>query len=608
MLETLNKMDDFAVDSGESSPDISEDERQDVDKIMKTFNRYKKYRSRYDRRWLDYYKFFRGTQWGERKPRWRNSEIINLVWQTIQSQVPLQTDVRPKFSFLPSEPSDTKFASVLEKIADSDWERHNWLRVVLEILYDGYIYGTSFSSMRYDATLDFGVGAAVYKSEDPFYCFPCPESNIINDSESEGFFYARPIRTEKLRQLYPDRAGSIREDIKDFVRKERTNLSGFQETYQNTDREMPEGTWGGSSEDSGDSFTFVVEGFLKPSELVEDEDSRQNQTSGEIEKTYTVRKKHPNGRHVVVANGMLLLDEELPYDDNLIPFSKFNNYVLSREFFGVSEIEQLEGPQRIFNKFLCFTLDAWALTGNPIWVVDFNSGVDTDQGFVNVPGSILEKNPGTEVRQIPGAGMNPAIMPVLDRLVGWFNTIAGQSGELSQGDAPGGVTAASAIEQLVKIARTRVRQKQRNLDEYLIDVGQQYMNRVFQFYTVPKIFRITNDDGSTLFKKFRVDRDEKGNRVAVMSDYTQNPKTGEMIEGPEEKMAIRGMFDIRVKTGSDLPFEEVDTERKTLALFDRGIIDAEEVLDRLQYPNKERILMRLQEQQQAAMAAQQQQG
>lgn len=604
MLETLNLIENDSIDSKESGTDVSEKERQEVEKLLKIFSRYKKHRQRYDRRWLDYYKFFRGTHWSERKPRWRNSEIINLVWQTIQSQVPLQTDVRPKFSFLPIEPSDTKFAEVLEKISDSDWERHNWLRVVLEILYDGYIYGTSFSSMNYDATLDFGVGAAVFKSEDPFYCFPCPESNNINDTESEGFFYARPVTTEKLKRQHPDRARSIRENVKDFVRKERTNLQGFKETYQNSDREMPEGDWGGHDEDSGTPYTFVIEGYLKPSEYVEDEDSRQDQASGEIERKYTVRKKYPNGRHVKIANNMLLIDEPLPYDDNNIPFSKFNNYVLPREFFGVSEIEQLEGPQRIFNKFLCFTLDAWALTGNPVWVMDFNSGVDADSGLVNVPGSIIEKNPGTEVRQIQGAGMNPALMPVLDRLVQWFNTIAGQSGELSQGDAPGGVTAASAIEQLVKIARTRVRQKQRNLDEFLIDVGQQYMNRVFQFYTVPKIYRITNDDGSTLFRKFRVDKNDKGERIAVMSDYAENNR-GDLIEKPEETMVIKGMFDVRVKTGSDLPFEEVDTERKTLALFDRGIIDAEEVLDRLQYPNKEQILIRLQQQQQAAMAAQQ---
>lgn len=607
MLETLNHNNPNAVEQElDSAVSVSEEERQEVAKIMKRFYQYKKYRSRYDKRWMDYYKFFRGEHWSDRRPRWKSSEIVNLVWQVIQSQVPLQTDVRPKFSFLPTEPTDLQFANILEKVSDSDWEKNNWMMVVLETLYDAWIYGTGHSSMGYDATANYGIGCALFKSEDPFYCYPCPDSNNINDSESEGFFYARPIATDRLKQKYPKRADDIKADVVDFARKERTNLQAFSTNYFNSDREMPEGNYGGSYESSDIPRTFVVEAFLKPATLVEDENDVEDE-SGTIKKEYTVRKKYPNGRHVVIANNMILLDEELPYEDNLIPFSKMVNYILPREYFGVSEIEQLEGPQRIFNKFLCFALDAWALTGNPVWICDTNAGIDSDEGIINVPGSIIEKNPGTEVRQVQGVGMNPALMPFLDRLVGWFNSVAGQSSDLSQGDAPGGVTAASAIEQLVRIARTRVRQKQRNLDSWLSDVGRQYINRVFQFYDVPKIYRITNDDGSQVFMRFRMEKNEKGERVAVKSEFGQNP-SGKIIEGPEETLIVKGNFDISVKTGSDLPFEQGDVERKALALFDRGIIDAEEVLERLEIPNRDRILTRMMERQQQAAQQQQPQG
>lgn len=196
-------------------------------------------------------------------------------------------------------------------------------------------------------------------------------------------------------------------------------------------------------------------------------------------------------------------------------------------------------------------------------------------------------------------------MSLLDSLMGWFNVVSGQ-GELSRGDAPGGVTAASAIEQLIKASKTRIRQKQRNLDEFLKDAGRLYMSRVFEFYTVPKIYRITEKDGSQVFRKFRIET-QGDKKVAVFSDYQKNDK-GLLSPLPERQLELAGKFDVRVQTGSDLPFEEADTERKVLQLFDRQIIDSEEVLNRLQYPNKEKILQRIADKMAAAQQQQPQQG
>lgn len=87
--------------------------------------------------------------------------------------------------------------------------------------------------------------------------------------------------------------------------------------------------------------------------------------------------------------------------------------------------------------------------------------------------------------------------------------------------------------------------------------------------------------------------------MAVISDFEQTPRG--MIESPERKLILRGNLDVRVTTGSELPFDVADNERKALALFDRGVIDAEEVLTRIEYPNKEKVLERMRQ----AMAAQQ---
>jgi hypothetical protein len=64
------------------------------------------------------------------------------------------------------------------------------------------------------------------------------------------------------------------------------------------------------------------------------------------------------------------------------------------------------------------------------------------------------------------------------------------------------------------------------------------------------------------------------------------------------------MFDVKINTGSNLPFEKNRVEQMSLNLFDRGVIDAEELLKNMRYPNPEQVLKRIADKA-AAQAAQQ---
>jgi hypothetical protein len=605
MLETLNQVDSVGniTNANGSNPEISQEEQAEVKKVMGKFYQWKRVRDQASKNWIAYYKLFRGQQWNSKRPSWKTSEIINLIWQTIQSQLPLQTDARPKFTFLAQEPQDVPFAEILEKICDAEWDKYNWMMTVQEVILDGYITGSGISSMNYDPSLAYGMGAPVYKSEEPLFCYPDPECNDINDDMSEGFFKAYPFPTERLKQKYPKRAHLIKSDIQtDKLRKDKYELlRGYLTEHNSTTMQMPEFTFDNEGiADNGIPKTMVFEAYLKPKDVEEFAEQK-----GE-EKLYTVKKKYPNGRYVCIANGMILHDGPLPYEDGLIPFSKYVNYVDPRQFWGISEVEQLASPQIILNKILSYTIDVLLYTSNPIWIVDNSADVDTDN-LNNIPGSVIEKTPGSEVRRENGPQLNSGFTAIIDRIVGWFNDVAGTS-DFSRGEAPGGVTAASAIEQLISASRTRIRQRMRNLDCYLKTAGQQWMNRVLENYTAPRIYRMTNQDGSAYFLKFHVDnvQDETGatRKQATVHSYDENGQEMEV-----KQLLLSGELDIKVQAGSDLPFEASDKERKALALFDRQIIDAEEVLTQLQYPNREKILIRLNERQQlAAQQAAAQQG
>lgn len=570
--------------------------------IKTKLRKYKKYKKKnFSKDWTKYFKMYIGDQWnGFRRPNYRHQEVNNMIFTVIQSQVPLQTDVRPTITFIPEEPSDTEFAQILNQVAESDWENNNWLQTVTEIIYDGYIFGTGLSIQGYDPDANFGLGSIFFKSFEPEYFYPSPFVSEINESKSKCIITEEPYCLDELKDEYPEFKDAFYADCKRDLVSERMSDETIQQNRTSTDRveaELQE------VEPVDDEFPRVnlVTYYSKPDDTEEIE-SDEIDESGESLKKYQIRKKYPYGLIVKMANGIIL--EKKPFDtkNNKFPFSKYVNYVNSRVFWGISEIKNLESPQRAFNRLVSYALDVLALTGNPIWIVDNTSGVDPEE-LTNEPGLAIEKNPGSEVRRQEGVNLQPYVIQLINLFETWFNNIAG-SQDVSRGQTPGSVTAASAIEQLQEASRTRIRQKQRNLDGLLRDFSHQYYDFVVEHYSIPRLFRVTNNQNVQEYFKMNFDTNENGDRKAIVQKYGQDEKGQPVPMGNLREYLIKGRFDVKVNTGSSLPFTIADKENKAFGLYDRQIIDAEEVLKTINYPDREAVLKRMEER--AAAAAQQQ--
>lgn len=557
----------------------SEEEQKTIKMVMEKFKRAKKHRDKYDHKWLDYYKMFRGKQWPNARPSWRHSDVVNMVFQAVQSMSPLESDSRPKFTFLAEEPQDQELAEILNQVCESDWERNNWLMTLIEVILDKYLYGTGLSSMEFDDDAADGLGLIKYLSFDPFHAFPDPDARDVN-CESDFFITAVPMYVCKAKKKWPDKAHLIKPDTFDVYGGSKTDL-GPMRIRSNLDRRLilEESA---DNESFHDDYALIITLYCKSDEYNEDLD----EASGK----YVQKLKYPKGRKIVVCNNVVLEDEPFEYDDGKFPFARCQNYVLPREFWGISEIESLEGPQKIFNKLVCIVLDILTLTGNPILKVDTTAGIDTDNLF-NRPGDVWEKEPGSDINWMQAPQLNPAFLQMIDRMEQWFNNISGSS-DVSRGAAPASITAASAIEALQEASQTRTRQKLRLIDAYLKDCGNQYKSRVFQFYSVPRIFRLTNDQNVQKYFKFHVFDDEQtGKKRARMTEYME--QNGQYSEGMTKEYEIRGNLDCRATTGSELPFMKAQREQKYIKLFELGVIDAKELLTEMKYPNAEAVLQRM---------------
>ena len=211
-----------------------------------------------------------------------------------------------------------------------------------------------------------------------------------------------------------------------------------------------------------------------------------------------------------------------------------------------------------------------------------------------------------------GVQLQPFILQTFDRLVQLFDKVSGIH-EVSQGAAPSANSSGIAIERLQEAAQTKLRQKSRNLERFLTQAGQLMVSRILQFYKAPRIVRLTGDDGDVKFFKFAVEEttDESGEvqRIANITPYSEQVDEFNQPTGlaPEERIQaqIKGQFDVRITTGSALPFARAQKASQSEKLLQMGIIDAEDHLKNIEWPGAEKIIEKLKqrEEQQAAAAA-----
>ncbi len=608
-IQSEHQPNDPAPSADPSGYTPSLEEKKRVKIVTKMFEDGKKYRKKYDENWLWYYKMFRGKQWKDKRPSYRHSEVINLIFREIQSVVPQLTDIRPKFSFIPQEPSDYEFSEILNMLSESDWESKNWNVVLTEAVYDANIYGIGYGEMCFNPKLLDGVGDIEFSSKDLFYAFPDPNATNVN-TKANCFVYAEPTDVKVLKREYPDHAKHFKPDMTDLMQGDRTELSEVRFKSPTDTRVVIDGQ--ATYETGNHDRALKITAYYLDDETDEEEQKSMNPETGMEESVFIEKKKYPTGRKTVICNSMVLEDGPNPYEDGKFPYARLLNYMLPREFYGISDIEQLESPQKIFNKLISFTLDVLTLMGNPIWVVGNASGVDTDELF-NEPGLVVEADDINQVKREEGVQLQPYVLQLIDRVKNMFDDVSGDA-DVSRGFRPEGIVAGNAIQSLQEASKTRLRLKSRMMDAFLQECAQMWVSRVMQFRTAPQVYRITGEEGAQKYFKFHVSpvmdetgqpmTDEAGNpmRKATVIPYVQNQE-GKMTESLLEarEFQIRGKFDVRITTGSTLPFAKDEKTNLAFKLFESKVIDAEELLTAIDYPNKERVLARARE----SLAAQQ---
>jgi hypothetical protein len=269
--------------------------------------------------------------------------------------------------------------------------------------------------------------------------------------------------------------------------------------------------------------------------------SEQQMKNAAIELAYYEKKskKHPNGRMIVVANGVLLEYKDLPCGE--IPFVKFDDVKIGGKFYSESIVTHMRPIQDQYNRNL--RKKAEFLNKGLTLKYIAAKGHGLHQESLNDTTEVLEYNPA-----VNGEAPKPVTPPQLpqyvyqdgDTLKQDINQVSGIN-EASSGQMPSATIPAIGMQLLVEQDETRIGIVTESNENSWAQVGALIAKYANRYYKLPRYLKESGQNGEYYVQEF----------------------TGQ---------DLRNHFDVVVVRGSTLPGSKVLRRQELLNLYNQGML------------------------------------
>lgn len=210
--------------------------------------------------------------------------------------------------------------------------------------------------------------------------------------------------------------------------------------------------------------------------------------------------KFPKGKYCVWACDQLLVEADLPY--KTLPYVMFGGIDVPGRFWPTSVVSQLRGPQTEFNKTRSQMRENASRIGNPSLLISKYANVQ----YSGIPGEVVSYDADGTQGSIPSYLQPPEMPAYVQNEIGLmensFREISGQH-EVTSGQVPGGVTAASAINLLQEQDDTRLGPDIHEMERALAEAGTMLAQLVARYYSDDRALQIVGPEGNWDIQAFR---------------------------------------------------------------------------------------------------------
>jgi hypothetical protein len=452
-------------------------------------------------------------------PYYRARPVINRIRPIIRTELAKLTAQKPTATVVPatSEDKDLAAAQAAEQIWDTVYREKKVKSIFGQTMLWTLTCGTGFMKTYWNPQKkdrEGNPGDFCYENVTPFHIF-VPDM-LCQDIEDQPYIiHIQAKSPEWVRVNYPDiKAQPNVMEANDILNDSFLNLVGAADFRKNS--------------------VLCYEVWVKP---------------GEVEFM-------PNGgMFTIIGDRIAQFVEGNPYMHQQYPFIKFEHIPTGR-FYADSIINGLIPIQREFNRTRGQMIEAKNRMAHPQLLAAEGS---VDASKINTePGQVILYKLGFPAPQpLPLQNMPAYAVQEVDRLLMDFEDISGQH-QVSKGNVPPGVTAATAISFLQEQDESMLSTTFQNIEEGFEKIGYQTLCYVKQYWTTPRIVKV-------------VGQDSQFNVIA--------------LQGSD----LRSNTDIRIEAGSALPTSKSAKQALLMDLMSQGFIPPEKGLELMDVGGVQRL-------------------
>jgi len=483
--------------------------------------------------WDDEYLGFIGRQWDTSiAPRSRRDKTIrpnavnNFILPTVMNIVDGLTTSTPESEISGREDEDDMMAETLKDVIPFVLDRNNFHDEWKEIVLNGISYGPFVAAVLWDPNFIGGSGPNRWVGEirviaqdiEEIYFDPAIKNLEKRMQECEFIHRKYPKKLAYIKEVWEENGKYVTDEFSETVQGDTTDLGAepnqaniLEKWHKGTPRFMPD---------------YWKKRFLEKAEEAKEAKRPYKEKEYRDKAKGTLKGVHCSYQ----ANGVFL--EYIPYifDDGLYPFVYRVLYKDKRNPHGFGEIRNILNPQVLYNKLDEIEMEAACVEGlGGGWYRKGSiSKVQHDEymqnGFkagywqeVNDPSGMTER----QATQTP-----QSLLMMKDNKKKTIDTTS-QNTQILQGISPGANVPNASIKDLGARADVRAKGKTEILEGFLTETVKLIVNRIAQFYTDEREYRIRGDKNGAIQKLIYKGMKEI---VAIEDPRQRLPKMIEMIE------------------------------------------------------------------------------
>lgn len=543
---------------------LSEDEEK---KLIRKFER--RFRTSMNamgdlhRTWAMLDLFDRGKQWDKVNiPVWLPKPITNLIrYVRTTKRANLAQNV-PQANFVPMTPLDAPLVHQLQKAYNHVWEEENVPYTIRKCIDRGVLFGTSV--------------AYVYAEE-------CVKGKYYGENHPANNLYKYDIKVKRLNNatFYIDPTAYNIQEAKYIDITETLPLSDV--------RNNPTFRKYAGSKLANLKYADIQRendavGDIYQRDIAKSDQSLDHETGDEMVTVHIHWERYRNeeGRWQVdvsyyIWNTDFLLYRIEDFKPSVYPFAVFYDEEDENSFWGTSLCMDILENQKVINKAAQAASIIGTLHQNPQKVVLRESGINAAEmsRVGTLPGKVWTSNIPNAVETIQPPDIPKGLFEIEDRMKADIKDMAGIN-EAYVGNSVGSLTTSTGVDSLIERATIRDRDKAVQIDKFVSELSDLIAKFIIVYWQEPRPIMTRMKNGAAMFEEWQPVPPQVAENLEwrVHSDvYAKAPLTqAAKSQMADNLMQMQGQFQ-----------------------FDPPIITPEEWIEMKDFPNKEDILARMQE-------------